>query len=114
MPEGPGQAGVGALTWWDHFNPLKDLQEKTFAQFTKDTGVRVDYTVQATSKMGQRCNWPSRATSCSMHTNVGLEILLPALIEDGWYQPLQLSAEAEKLIPEDGRLEGIHTFDGKQ
>ena len=112
---GPGEGGDGAsVTWWDHFSPLQELHEQVFAGAKESDGIAVEHTVHQTAKMGQALLLAKQSEQLpDVHSNVGLELPLRQLIEDGWYQPLELTPEAEKLIPEEARIEGVTTFDGK-
>ncbi|MFX4274043.1 ABC transporter substrate-binding protein [Propionibacteriaceae bacterium Y1685] len=111
--EGPSGGG-GKLTWWDHFQPLQQLQRDTFAAFEKSDGVAVEYTVHQTAKLGQALQLAKQSNQLpDVHTNVGLEIPVRQLIADGWYQPLQLSTEVVDALPAESKVEGVNTFDGK-
>jgi multiple sugar transport system substrate-binding protein len=112
-PGADGSAG-GRLRWWDHFGPLEELQKSTFETFTADTGVQVEYTGYQTARMGEALTLAKQSKQLpDIHSNVGLDLPLRQLIDDGWYQPLQLPSEAESLIADEDRLEGVTTFDGK-
>jgi multiple sugar transport system substrate-binding protein len=114
--DGPGPSGSGAksISWWDHFNPLKKLQEETFQAVQKDAGINVQYTLHQTAKMGEALQLARQSDQLpDVHSNVGLKLPIPALIADGWYQPLQLSAEAQAKIDKDTLIEGVTSIDGK-
>ncbi len=112
---GPGgSTGAQSIKWWDHFNPLKKLQEETFALAAKQSGITVQYTLHQTAKMGEALQLARQSNQLpDVHSNVGLKLPIPALIADGWYQPLQLSSEAQAKIPKESLIEGVTTVDGK-
>ena len=115
-PQGAGGAegSAAGLEWWDHFNPLQDLHQEIFEQFTKRTGVPVRYTPVQTAKLGQQLQLAKQSHQLpDIHSNVGLELPLPALIRDNWYQPIELGPDLLKRLPEDAVVEGITMFDGK-
>lgn len=110
---GQGGAGTG-LRWWDHFSPLQDLHKEIFAAFEKDTGVPVEYTPVQTAKLGQSLQLAQQSHQLpDVHSNVGLDLPLAALIKDNWYQALQLGDDVLDRLPPDALVEGITTFDGK-
>jgi multiple sugar transport system substrate-binding protein len=113
---GPGSSAGGAksIKWWDHFNPLKKLQEETFAVAQKEDGIAVQYTLQQTAKMGEALQLARQSDQLpDVHSNVGLKLPIPALVADGWYQPLQLSQDAQSKIDKSTLIEGVTTIDGK-
>lgn len=112
--EGDRNAEDRPLQWWDHFNPLQDLHKQIFAEFQKQTGVAVEYTPQQTAKMGQALQLAKQSHQLpDVMSNVGLQVPLPALIKDGWFQPIQLSDDALAALPDDALVDGVHKFDGK-
>ncbi|MGH3746549.1 MAG: ABC transporter substrate-binding protein [Micromonosporaceae bacterium] len=109
-----GGKASGGLTWWDHFNPLQDLHKEVFAQFGKDTGVTVEYTYHQTQKIGQALQLAKQSKQLpDVHSNAGLLLPLPALIKDGWYQPLHMDEAALSRLPQEALVEGVTSFDGK-
>lgn len=114
-PSGGGKTGSGGVSWWDHFNPLRDLHESVFKAYQKDSGVPVEHTVHQAAKMGQALQLAKQSDQLpDVHSNAGLSALpLPALIKQGWYQPMQLPQEAVDRIGADALIEGITKFDGK-
>jgi len=110
----PAPGSTATLRWWDHFNPLQDLHKQVFAEFEKDAGVTVEYTAQQTAKMGQALQLAKQSHQLpDVHSNVGLNLPLAALIKDNWYQPLDLDDDALGRLPDGSLVEGITTFDGK-
>jgi len=106
--------GAKSIKWWDHFNPLKELQAETFAAVQKDAGISVQHTLHQTAKMGEALQLARQSNQLpDVHSNVGLKLPIPALIADGWYQPLQLSSEAEAKIDKGTLIEGVTSIDGK-
>lgn len=102
------------VTWWDHFNPLQDLHEEVFTAFEKDTGVHVEYTPQQTAEMGQTLQLAKQSHQLpDVHSNVGLDLPLPALIKENWYQSIELGDDVLGRLPEDALIDGITKFDGK-
>ncbi|GAB3433886.1 ABC transporter substrate-binding protein [Flindersiella endophytica] len=113
-PSSGGGRESGALQWWDHFNPLQDLHKEVFAKFQKETGIAVEYTPQQTGKMGQALQLAKQSHQLpDVMSNVGLQVPIPALIKDNWFQPIQLSKAALDALPENALVDGIHKFDGK-
>lgn len=109
-----GSGGGAPLQWWDHFNPLQDLHKEVFAEYTKDSGVEVQYTPQQTAKMGEALQLAKQSEQLpDMFTNVGLKLPIAALIKDGWYQPIELSEDVLGSLPDGAIVDGIHRRDGK-
>lgn len=97
-----------------HFNPLQDLHEDVFAAFEKESGVHVDYTAVQTAEMGQTLQLAKQSHQLpDVHSNVGLNLPMSALIKDNWYQPIELADDALARLPKDALVEGITKFDGK-
>lgn len=109
-----GAASGGSLAWWDHTTGNKELLAPIFEAYTADTGIQVDYTYYQAAKMAQTLQLARTSEELpDIHTIAGLELPLSQLVADGWFQPLQLSAEADSSIPEDSKVEGLNVFDGK-
>lgn len=110
----PGKKSSKSLTWWDHFQPLSDLEKELFAAFTKETGTAVDYTVYNPEQMGRSLQlaWSSKQMP-DVFTLAGVAVPPPRLVKDGWFAPLELDAAAAKLVPEATKLEGLNVFEGK-
>lgn len=110
--QGSGEAKK--ITWWDHFNPLRTLNEATFAKYTKASGVSVQHQVYQSTQMGQALQLAKQSHQLpDVHSNAGLDLSVPALIEQGWLGPLQLSDEDLKRLPKNALIDGITKFDGK-
>ena len=111
-----GRAGGGPLTFWSHSPNLEPLNKRTIAAFAKAPGgAQVEYSYHETAKMGQALQLAKQSGQLpDVTTNVGLSLPAPALIEEGWFQPLQLTDAAKAYLDEHVELvEGIHVFDGK-
>lgn len=105
---------TGTLTWWDHQAQLQPAKEKIFQQFEKDNGgMKVEYTFANPEKLGEQLQVAKQGNQLpDVHSNAGLEIPAPQLIDQGWMAPLELSDEAMKNL--DGVLiDGLHRFDGE-
>ncbi|MGH3742686.1 MAG: ABC transporter substrate-binding protein [Micromonosporaceae bacterium] len=113
-PKG-GKDAKGALTWWDHRAPLRKLHEEIFAKFAKmPGGMPVQFTPQQTDKMGQALQLAKQSKQLpDAFTNVGLMLPFPALVQQGWFSPLDWDDEVLKRFPPGSMVEGIHTLDGK-
>lgn len=111
---GNGPDAERSLRWWDHFTPLQELQEQTFAAAAQQDRITVEHTVHQTAKLGQALQLARQSGQLpDVHSNVGLELPLRQLIADGWYQPLQLPAEVEAALPAEAKVEGVTAFDGE-
>jgi multiple sugar transport system substrate-binding protein len=111
---GAGKSGQ-KLVWWDHTPNIRPANEKAFAKFAKESGgMPVDYTHYQTSKLGQALKLAKQSDQLpDVHSSAGLDLPLPALVKEGWFQPIQLGEEALGRLPKDALVEGIHTLDGK-
>ncbi len=109
------QGGAGKLTWWDHSPNLQAANHAAYAEWKKVGGLDVDYTYIQTAKIGQSLQLAKQSNQLpDVTVNVGLNLPLPNLISDNWFQPLQLTDEARKKLDDAKVLfEGIHTFEGK-
>lgn len=104
----------GPLAWWDHTPNLQSANQRVFEQFEKDTGVRVEYSYHQTAKIGEALKIAKQSDQMpDVFTNVQLKLPVPALIKEGWFQPVEFSDEALARLPEGTLLEGRHIFDGK-
>ncbi|TDE09281.1 ABC transporter substrate-binding protein [Jiangella asiatica] len=112
-----GEAGGSegsTLQWWDHNGGLQAANKKNFELFKKESGVTVEYTNYQPPKLGEALQLARQSDQLpDVHSLAALKLPLPALIKDGWFQPLQLDDEALSRLPEDALVEGIHIFDGK-
>jgi len=103
------------LTWWDDSNPRFRLNQKMLAEWADELGgAKVQITFQQNAKIGQALQLARQSGQLpDLTPNAGLGFPLPALIEDGWYQPLDLPDEARSRLEALDLVEGIHIFDGK-
>jgi multiple sugar transport system substrate-binding protein len=109
-----GKGGEG-LSFWSHSPNLEPLNKRTIATFAASSGgVPVEYGYHETAKMGQALQLAKQSGQLpDVTTNVGLSLPAPALVKEGWFQPVQLTAEAKAYLDEHVELvEGIHTFGG--
>jgi len=111
---GGGKGAKGVLHWWDHSPNLQAANKKTWAKFEKmPGGMPVEYQYHQTSKLGQALQLAKQSNQLpDIHTNVGLNLPLPALIKEGWYQPIELTDESLARV-KDSLIEGVHIYDGK-
>jgi len=111
---GPGKPGGRTLKWWDHTSGNDELLKPVFDAYTKDSGVRVEYTYYQAAKMGQSLQLARTSNELpDVHTIAGLDLPLGQLVADGWFQPLQLSAEAKGKIAAEDLVAGVNVFDGE-
>lgn len=112
----------GAITWWDHLQPLAKLHDGIGAAFSKrHGGAKVAHTVYNPDQMGQSLQLARKSRQLpDITTLAGLEssggspgALVSRLIRDGWFQPLALPAGARARIPSQGLVEGLNVFDGE-
>ncbi|WP_156253089.1 ABC transporter substrate-binding protein [Pseudactinotalea terrae] len=109
-----GGASTGPITWWDHFNPLRDLHGEMFAAFEADTGIAVEFTPQQTGEMGEALRLAKQSDQLpDVLTNVGLQLPVPALIAENWFQPITLNDEALAALPPEALADGVHRFGGE-
>lgn len=115
----PGnQAGAGKgrkkITWWDHNVNLQKANGAAYDKFTAETGGAVEYTYVQTAKLGQTLQLAKQSDQLpNIHSTAGLGLSTPALIADGWLQPLSWDDQTTSAFGEDGLVEGLHKFDGK-
>ncbi|MEU8364778.1 extracellular solute-binding protein [Nonomuraea sp. NPDC048882] len=103
------------IRWWDHFQPLKPLYERMFAEYGKaHPGTRVEHVVYNPSEMGQALQLAFKSNQIAdVHTVVGLGSSEAALVAGGWFSPLANPDAIRAKLPADSLLEGLHVFDGK-
>lgn len=110
----PSSPSASTLTWWDHVSGNEDLKTTFFADYTKETGVGVEYTYQQSSKLGQALQLAKRSNQLpDVFTTAGLGLPFLGLVDGGWFQPLQWGDEENKRIPTDYRVDGLNAVDGK-
>lgn len=108
--------GGKGISFWSHSPNLEPLNKRTITAFQKAPGgVPVEYSYHETAKMGQALQLAKQSKQLpDVTTNVGLNLPAPALVREGWFQPMLLTDEAKAYLDEHVTLvEGIHTFDGK-
>lgn len=111
---GPVPDATGTITWWDQFQPLETLQQRTFDAVTgRLDGVTVDYTVYDPAALGQALQLAQQSGQVPDVFTNGFGVPELVLVENEWVRPIELSAEARARIPEGSLLEGVHTFDGE-
>lgn len=114
---GGGGGGEGSLTWWDFRLPIIDLAEEMHAKWAaSDGGMPVELTYTQTSEMGQSLQLAKQSDQLpDVFTPSGLDDLsVPALIKDGWHQPLTWDqAFIDETFPPGSIVEGMHIFDGE-
>ncbi|TDD23878.1 ABC transporter substrate-binding protein [Nonomuraea diastatica] len=108
-------AGGDVLRWWDHFQPLKPLNERIFAEYGKaNPGIRVEHEVYNPNEMGQALQLAFKSNQIAdVHTIAGLGSSEASLVASGWFAPLAGQDAARAKLPADTLLEGLHVFDGK-
>ncbi|PRX66846.1 multiple sugar transport system substrate-binding protein [Nonomuraea fuscirosea] len=108
-------AGADVIRWWDHFQPLKPLYERMFAEYGKaHPGTRVEHVVYNPSEMGQALQLAFKSNQIAdVHTVAGLGSSEAALVAGGWFSPLADPDAIRAKLPADSLLEGLHVFDGK-
>ncbi|WP_433514836.1 ABC transporter substrate-binding protein [Nonomuraea sp. CA-143628] len=108
-------AGGGVIRWWDHFQPLKPLYERIFAEYGKtNPGVRVEHQVFNPNEMGQALQLAFKSDQIAdVHSIAGLGSSEAALVAGGWFAPLAGQDALRAKLPADSLLEGLHVFDGK-
>ncbi|MEV0618482.1 extracellular solute-binding protein [Nonomuraea sp. NPDC050404] len=107
--------GGGVIRWWDHFQPLKPLHERIFAEYAKaNPGVRVEHEVYNPNEMGQALQLAFKSNQIAdVHSVAGLGLSEAALVASGWLAPLAGAEAIRAKLPADSLLEGLHIFDGK-
>ncbi|MGH3655371.1 MAG: ABC transporter substrate-binding protein [Micromonosporaceae bacterium] len=111
-----GEGGAtGSLRWWDHYMPLKKLQEQTFRGFEKaNDGVTVEYTVYNPNEMGQALQLAFKSRKIAdVFSMDALGQPAAKLHADGWFSPITLPAAARKKLPDGVLIDGLHVFDDK-
>lgn len=105
----------GRLRWWDHFQPLSDVEKELFAKFAQTKGgVPVEYTVYNPNEQGKALQLAKQSNQLpDVFTLAGVSLPPSTLVKQGWFAPIELSEDARKRLPEGTLLEGITTFDGK-
>ncbi|MQA02192.1 MAG: extracellular solute-binding protein [Streptosporangiales bacterium] len=114
-PSQEAREQAGTLRWWDQFQPISSFEKKLFAAFAKeDGGMPVEYEVQNPENQGKALQlaWQSKQLP-DVFTLVGVELPPARLEKQGWFSPIELDGEHEKLLPDSSRVEGKNVFDGK-
>lgn len=113
---GPPQAAAGksSLTWWDQFDPLKELQRDTFKAFSDGGGPPVEYTVYNPNDQGKALQLAfSSKQMPDVFTLAGFDVPPSVLLTQGWFAPLATQAAITKAVPEGSLIPGVHLFDDK-
>lgn len=105
--------GSGAVKWWDQFNPLQELQRKTFSAFTDKGGPKVDYTVYNPNDQGKALQLAfSSKQMPDVFTLAGIEVPASVLLAQSWFSPLADGDAITKALPQGTIVDGVHSFDG--
>jgi multiple sugar transport system substrate-binding protein len=113
-PTGGGTGGTGDLKWWDQFQPLKDLQEKTFSAFHAKGGPQVAYTVYNPNDQGKALQLAfSSKQMPDVFSLAGVQSPPSVLQQQGWFSPLTNPDDITQALPEGTVVAGVHSFDGK-
>jgi len=107
-------AAAGRLRFWSHNGEMRELFKKIFAEFEKaPDGMPVELKYEPLKTMGKSLQlaWQSGQMP-DIHTLAGLDLPAAALVEQGWFQPLELGDAAQRL-PAGSLVDGQHRFDGK-
>lgn len=112
---GSGSGGAGGpITWWDHNVNLQKANGAAYKKFTAKSKIDVKYTYVQTAKLGQTLQLAKQSNQLpDIHSIAGLELSVPALIADGWFQPIDWDDSVTKKFGSDGLVEGLHVYDGK-
>jgi multiple sugar transport system substrate-binding protein len=108
-----GSGPPGAMRWWDHFGPLEELQQSTFARFAQSGGPAVEYTVYNPNELGQALQlaYGSRQLP-DVFTLASLGVPPALLQQQGWFSPLPTGDAIRAGLPAGILAEGVHSFDG--
>ena len=114
-PSGAGGNGKGApVSWWGFAEGLEAPNKKVFAAFEKKTGTPVEYSFHQVAEIGEALQLAKQSDQLpDVFMPGGLELPTSALINEGWYHPIDLGDEALDRLPDDSIFDGIHRFDGK-
>ncbi|GAB3919537.1 hypothetical protein GCM10011575_30760 [Microlunatus endophyticus] len=101
------------MQWWDNFLALQSLHKKMIADFATANAVQITYQYQSNASMGQALQLAKRSNQQpDISTTTGLGVPVPQLIDDGWFQPMDLPADVKQRLSGD-LYDGINMFDGK-
>lgn len=112
-PSGKGHDGI---VWWDQFNPLADLEKKTFADFHAGGGPAVDYTVYNPNDQGKALQLAFSSNQMpDVFSLAGVNISPQALHEQGWFAPIPETSRTtiQQAFPDGVLIDGLHIFDDK-
>ncbi len=111
-PAGPSVGG-GPLKLWHNNGELRDLFAAQTSAFTQGGGPAVEIHYEPLTTIGKSLQlaWQSDQMP-DLHVLAGLEVPVPVLQKQGWFQPMALGSAVERL-PAGSQIEGIHVFDGK-
>lgn len=115
---GPSSSPTGAagkLVWWDQFLPTQQVEQEIFDEFAAgEGGVPVDYSVYDPAKMGQSLQLAKQSGQMpDVFTLAGVGVPSSALMEQGWFAPIEVSDDLRDELPAGTLLEGVTVFDGK-
>lgn len=114
-PEGSGTPKGGTTQWWESGQPQVSLDEKLVADNKNELG-DVKVTFYNNTQIGEALQLAQQSNQMPDLTVINATQLgapLASLVDDGWFQPLQLDAEATERLDAMGLLEGQHSFDGE-
>ncbi len=106
------------LRWWDHFSPFAELNERVWAEYlaANHPNVSVEHTVFSPPDLAKSIQlaFPS-GQAPDVHTLADVTTPTAALVDEGWFTPLQPYVTQEWLdsLPSEAFLEGITMFRGE-
>jgi multiple sugar transport system substrate-binding protein len=105
----------GKLVWWDQFLPTQAVEKKLFAEFAAgEGGLPVDYSVYDPAKMGQSLQLAKQSNQMpDVFTLAGVGVPTSALMEQGWFAPIEVDEKVKAKLPAGTLLEGVTVFDGQ-
>lgn len=112
-PGGAGEGAKGPLTFWEHNGGLQRLHQEILEEFENSAeGVPVEYHYEPLKSFGQSLQLAKQSGQLpDVHTLAGLGLPVAQLVQEEWFQPLDLHDAVERL-PADTLIEGITTFGG--
>lgn len=101
-----------ALRWWDQYAPQQKMESELFARFARSPdGVRVDYTTYDPTEMGQALQLARTSDQLPDVFTLAVDRPPSTLVDQGWFTPLNPSAETLRHLPPDSLFPQVSVFD---
>lgn len=102
------------LQWWEHLETFTTMNNDMFSDFTKNTGIEVEYTLASPDKMMDSLLVSYRSNSLPDIFSLPFDgnSILSTMFTEGWFQKLTVDKSYFPKEIQDSMFEGLTLHDG--